>query len=105
MHAIPAPKDGKPKTRFEKKKQIFYCNFYEKWSVNKTHISEGCKKRKASEGKATLQANLAFLISNIDEDQLFSHINLGMCMHIHDFSDNDNDSTISDDTNLSAPTR
>ena len=52
--AIPVLKDGKPKTRFEKNKQIFYCDFCKKWSANKTQTTEGCEKRKVSEGKAML---------------------------------------------------
>ena len=60
------------------------------------------KKKKANDSKATLQANLASLISNLDEDYLFDHVNLGMCMHNGEFMDDDDDRTVLENVNLPA---
>ena len=68
LHAIPPPKEGEPKTKIEHNKTVYFCDYCAKWSMNPTHTTEGCKKKKANDGKATLQANIASLLSNFDEE-------------------------------------
>ena len=83
LKAIPAPKDGEPEEKTVKNKIVYYCDHCNKWGLNKNHTSATCnKKKKAAKSQATLKANLATLLSRANEDdEIFSHIHLGMCQY------------------------
>ena len=104
LHTIPPSKEGEPKTKIEYNKTVYFCDYCAKWSMNLTHTTEGCKKKKANDDKATLQANIAFLLFNFDEEQLFDHLNLDMYMHNSKINDEE-DSTVLKNVDLSTITK
>ena len=80
---IPVPKDAEPEEKVMKNKTSYHCSYCKKWSLRKNHATATCnKKKKLGKSQATLKANLASLLSQVnDDDHMFSHVNLGMHSH------------------------
>ena len=83
-----------------KNKTANLCNYYQKWNLNEKHTTASYQKKKENlTGSTTLQANLASLLVNLDEEELHSHVNLNICDHNMDINDDD-ENTVLEDVNL-----
>ena len=83
---LPAPKAGEQDSRKVGDRMAYYCDWHKRWSYVSQHTSDACrqKARAATEQKdkqATLTAHLAALLASNNEDDLFSHVHLGMAVH------------------------